>query len=189
LQIPIVKHFSIKQNNLKVPQCVHSTPLLPTRKHQELSPLPSTAMKVPTLLCTLRRTTSHWRRDNPCCIWVDAPLLSHCRLATLSSTIACYRDRRPFSSCPALEDHDSTTTAALAHLISGEPIHTQRQLREMFEALTIRDRRKWSIIANGRGLERSFRFKTFKSAWVSLLSPLLHPYKSLDTPVLISLNY
>ncbi len=142
------------------------------------------AMKVPTLLCTVRRTTSPWRCDTPCRIWVDAPL--HSRLATLSSTIACSRDRRPLSSCSARQDHDSPTTAAPAHLIADEPIHAQRQLREMFEALTSRDRRKWNIMANGRGLERSFRFTTFKSAWVSLLFPLLHPYALI--PVLISLN-
>ena len=90
-------------------------------------------------------------------------VLRDCFLLNKSSACSAkvLNNRRTFTSTPSRMATPSFSQGA-----------DKKKLQEDVDKLTSTER-PWQLISSGQGLERSFRFKTFKAAWVRYLRGVL----------------
>ncbi len=81
-------------------------------------------------------------------------------------TLSCLLQTRKMSSSPPTTTTTTTSTSNPPPQPTFSPTYPPKLGTRALSPLLRTNGGKWDLIASGEGVERSFRFKTFKKTWV-----------------------
>jgi hypothetical protein len=119
---------------------------------------------------TLRRTSASWLINSSVkAARTSVPIL--CNYGAAAGGLTISSNLRSFQSSPITYDNASASasvmeaSAKVRFSAGADETALTTALRELLGSAGKRGR--WSLIPNGQGLERGFKFKTFAKTWVS----------------------